>query len=713
MQEIISLAEKKFKFFPCKSDKSPATKGGFYDATSDTEKIKSFINNNFLLGFPCGNLNFNIIVLDIDINKDGDTRTVEDLLENLEERLKCSIPKDGFQVETRSGGRHLYFKAPEGIRITGGSKSFGKDLSIDLRATGQYVIFPDEKNYFVYDSDIEIDDFFNHLPTLPEEIINFKKNPARGADDNLPVNILPLEEIKEIRSALSYLDSDDRDTWIKAGLALKSTNSPSAFGLWDEWSKTSDKYNPKDMNKRWKGLKPFDISIASLFHEAKKIGWISTYKKKEEFQLIPPRTKEIEKKIGEYKKKPFPEYLLHPDGLVGEIIDFIIEKSVMPQLVFALSAALCAVGTLAGRKVQTETGIRTNIYCCNIGDSGCGKDAPRRALKILFQEADCGTLAKVENLASDSAIASELQKAESQVFLLDEIGKFLETTKNGPSYLSGVVAELLRLYGSADQEWSGKSYADVDRKKIIQQPNLSILGTTTPDTLYKGLNYENVTDGFLSRILLFETDNNRPKFIHNENFLKKPCNRLIEKIKKLLHKPIKMNPEGNLDHILVPDPQIVYKTEGANILLDQFREQIYDIRDKLAEEKKIDAIYNRTTQTAEQIALIVAVGTNIESPVITEKEMGYGIALAKYLSDHLNYIVENYMAKNELEHEVKRILNLIREHGRISLKEISKNTQNISGHVRADILQTLKNSEQIEESILGEGMFARKMYTAL
>jgi hypothetical protein len=712
MQEIINLAQKGFKFFPCKSDKSPATKGGFYDATNDAEKINEIFDNNFLIGFPCGNLNFNIIVLDIDINKDGDTRTVDELLENLEERLKCSILKDGFQVETRTGGRHLYFKAPEGVRITGGSKNFGKDLPIDLRATGQYVIFPDEKNYFVYDSDIEIDDFFNHLPDLPEEIINFKKNPARLADDNLPVNILPPEEIREIRSALSYLDSDDRDIWIKVGMSLKSTNSPSAFGLWDEWSKTSDKYNPNDMNKRWRGLKPFDISIASLFHEAKKTGWVSTYQK-QMTEIIPPFKENTFKKIEKYKKKPFPEYLLRPDGLVGEIIDFILEKSVMPQPVFALSAALCAVGTLAGRKVQTETGIRTNIYCCNIGDSGCGKDAPRRALKILFQEADCGLLAKVENLASDSAIASELQKAESQVFLLDEIGKFLETTKNGPSYLSGVVAELLRLYGSADQEWSGKSYADVDRKKIIQQPNLSILGTTTPDTLYKGLNYENVTDGFLSRILLFETDNNRPKFIHNKNFLKKPCNKLIEKIKKLLHKPIKMNPEGNLDHILVPDPQVIYKTEGARFLLEQFREKIYDIRDKLAEEKKIDAIYNRTTQTAEQIALIIAVGTNIESPVITEKEMGYGIALAKYLSDHLNYIVENYMAKNELEHEVKRILNLIREHGRISLKEISKNTQNISGHVRADILQTLKNSEQIEESILGEGMFARKMYTAL
>ena len=39
----------------------------------------------------------------------------------------------------------------------------------------KYAIFPDDEIYNVYDSDIEIEDFYNHLPVLPDWIADFKK----------------------------------------------------------------------------------------------------------------------------------------------------------------------------------------------------------------------------------------------------------------------------------------------------------------------------------------------------------------------------------------------------------------------------------------------------------------------------------------------------------------------------------------------------------
>ena len=116
---------------------------------------------------------------------------------------------------------------------------------------------------------------------------------------------------------------------------------------------------------------------------------------------------------------------------------------------------------------------------------------------------------------------------------------------------------------------------------------------------------------------------------------------------------------------------------------------------------------------AEQIALIIATGRNIDNPLITEYEMSYGISLSEFLSDQMHYIVENHIAKNEHEQEVKRILNIIRQAGCLSLSAISRKTQNLQGHVRNDVIETLKQSNQIQEYIDGEGVYTTRMFTAL
>lgn len=712
-----------FNIFPCiKNTKAPLTLHGFKDASNDLEIAKKQFNkNDLLIGFPTGQKN-GIVVIDIDINKKIpgtdtiDTRSVEELMQEVEENYG-ELP-DTFNVITKSGGRHLYYSISKGVELRSGTRFLDKFLSVDLKADGAYVIASDGIDYTIYDDidDLEIENLKSRCTSLPQWIIDIRKQqPENNNPENLPANILPESEIKEIRSALAYLSSENRDDWIKVGLALKSTGSVSAYGLWNEWSKTSDKYNPNDMEKRWAGLKPNDITIASLFHIAQQHGWVTTYEKIPASPSIIIPNEDRKKQIQEtFKKKSFPIEFLRPDGLVGDVIDYILEKSIMPQPIFALSAAICAVGALAGRKVQTETGIRTNVYCLNVGGSGCGKEAPRKIIKDIFQNAECGDMASVEELASDAAIVTEMKNEPSQIFLIDEVGRFFNTIKkSGASHHEKIIEVLLKMYGSPDQVFHGKSYADEEKKVKIIQPNLCLLGTTVPTTLYKGLNSDNALDGFLSRMLIFETDNNRPRKQRNRNFLAKPPEQLINKIKALNKKSINVKPNGNLDHLLVPNPQIVKMNENAYEILYDFDDYIEKLRDELENQNKIDAIYSRNVQIATQIALIVATGINIDSPVITEKEIMYGIGLSKHLVDHMQFIVENYMAQNELEHEVKRMLSIIRTAGTISLNDIIQKSQNLSGPVRKDILTTLKNSMQISENIIGTGIHARRMITAI
>lgn len=259
-----------FKIFPCNSDKTPCTVHGFKNAHDNKEILyKQFYKSDMLIGLPTGNVN-NCIVIDIDI-KDG--RSVDELKEELKQYGE--LPET-LEVETMSGGRHLYYKC-DSTQLSSHSKFFDTSLPVDIRGNNGYVIGANYKNYFPLDIDDEdFEDLKSLMAELPDWIENYKKSTSDYQDIPLE-NFLPESEIREIRSALSYISSDDRDMWVNVGMALKNTGAPQAKGLWTEWSMKSDKFDPIDQEKKWKTFKPNDITIASIFHIAKQNGWFSTY----------------------------------------------------------------------------------------------------------------------------------------------------------------------------------------------------------------------------------------------------------------------------------------------------------------------------------------------------------------------------------------------------------------------------------------------------
>ncbi len=79
--------------------------------------------------------------------------------------------------------------------------------------------------------------------------------------------------------ALSYLSAlqshraDDRESWLKVGMALHSV-SPNLFSEWDRWSAQSQKYRPGECEYVWNRFQENGgITIATLGAWAKEDGW--------------------------------------------------------------------------------------------------------------------------------------------------------------------------------------------------------------------------------------------------------------------------------------------------------------------------------------------------------------------------------------------------------------------------------------------------------
>lgn len=79
---------------------------------------------------------------------------------------------------------------------------------------------------------------------------------------------------ERVRTALSFLDYNDEDVWIKAAMCLKSEYGDAGFDIWEDWGSQFARYAPKVARSRWKSIKAGGkVTIGSLFYDAKAAGW--------------------------------------------------------------------------------------------------------------------------------------------------------------------------------------------------------------------------------------------------------------------------------------------------------------------------------------------------------------------------------------------------------------------------------------------------------
>jgi Bifunctional DNA primase/polymerase, N-terminal/Primase C terminal 2 (PriCT-2) len=252
--------------FPCRNapdnprlDKTPATKHGFHDASTDPGKIRAMFNGrpNCLIGVPTGTL-AEFDVLDIDPRSGGN---------EWYQASKHKLPETRVH-HTRHGGWHLLFKHLPGLQCDAGHKIAA---GVDIRADGGYVIWwPAHGHSFTEYPP-------SGIPNWPQFLAELLQPKAAdpGAIENESFPHTPENE-ERVLSALSHVGADDRDIWLHVGMALHATGWATARAIWDKWSTISNKFDPRDQAKTWAafhaGRTP-RITVVTIFNLARDNGW--------------------------------------------------------------------------------------------------------------------------------------------------------------------------------------------------------------------------------------------------------------------------------------------------------------------------------------------------------------------------------------------------------------------------------------------------------
>jgi len=203
---------------------------------------KSISNEDYVnykhTGILTGEIN-DITVIDFDFLKINDKS--KDGIEIYTEYIKYF--KDTFiEKSISNNGYHAYFK-------------FDKDMKTTTKINGYSIDVLNNNKFVIQGTPINN----NNINIMPEQLKNFLMNKKVEIEiedfeiiyeDNIYEDI---DKVKELVEILTEKESNDRDIWIKVGIALYNIleNKDEAKDIFNTFSKLSNKYNLKDFNKTW------------------------------------------------------------------------------------------------------------------------------------------------------------------------------------------------------------------------------------------------------------------------------------------------------------------------------------------------------------------------------------------------------------------------------------------------------------------------------
>ena len=389
--------------------------------------------------------------------------------------------------------------------------------------------------------------------------------------------------------------------------------------------------------------------------------------------------------------------LQHPGGFVEVTMGWINETAVCPQPLFSLAAALCLAGTLYGRGVQDESGLRTNLFLMGVGHTSCGKDHALKAVSRILDSCEATNL-RLGQVTSDSAVEYALRRNPRFALLIDEAGHFfagVTDVKSAGAPLRSIKPALLELWSSAGGRWKGKQRVPPHGREnaaepaVIDDPHVCLFGMTQPQIFFDGISKTELRDGWLARNLFF-ISKTRPK----PRFTAK-----VDVPARIRAEVLGWKSEPTGMHTILA-------TDGARLVMEEFNDEIYEkmlAADKTGDETNY--LYGKALENARRVALILAVGRDGEKAQITAPDADYACTLVRYLVGDLIRAVKETVSESPDEKAKKRILQVVAAAGRegIAKQDLTRKTQFIRKTFRDEYLADLVEGGELAMATNAKG----------
>ena len=523
-----------------------------------------------------------------------------------------------------------------------------------------------------------------------------------------------------IEAALAWLPNDDLDydSWMRIGMALKGALGEAGADVFATWSAQAAKNDLAYTAKAWASFKPDRIGAGTIYHLAMDRGWQPDPALRLDgsspdtgdhpaagllSKLMDVEDHDIPDEPLRNANVPPPPPLSHLDGALALMVEHMLASAIRPQPWLAVGAALTALGTLMGRKVRTESDLRSNLYVIGLAESGGGKDHARKAIKEMFAQAGFASHLGGERIASGAGLIAALTRQPASLFQIDEFGKFMANVVDkhrAPKHLSEIWDLFTELATSAATTFMGAEYADQKERprQDIVQPCACVHGVTAPGPFWDSLSTGSLQDGSLARFLVFRSEDDIPDRNRAPRPLRDVPQPLIDALKAVA--AVGSSRRGNLAQTesatTAPAPLMVGMDPAALKVFDDLDLEM-TARQRAAVGTERGAVLARVWENTAKVALIKAVSADPDTPVIHEVDALWAKDLVAHCVGTLLQQSERHLADTRIEKHHKRVLEIIRAAGPsgIRKRDLTRRTQFLDLKVRHEVLLTLLESEQI------------------
>ena len=656
------LADNEYQIFPC-SGKMPLLTNWPEMATSDMDMVECWWEKhpNANIGISCSNL----LVIDIDCKKENGF----DWYKTLTEEQVMSL-SGAMQVTTPSGGMHLYFRCPENnAKNTVGTIFPG----LDTRAQGGYVMAPGNKGY-VMDEEPKA---LSELEEIPDWFIKVIHKAKKSKATNEDMGIISSGNRNAALTSMA-------GTMRRIGMSLNEIYASLAV------------VNDERCEKKLTDKEVLNIAKSVAKYEPDQISTLMT-EGVDEMKLSLLKRDRKEPKV--------PNELFHAGGIIEDFIEYNEECAPYPNDVIAFCGAVSFLSLLLGRRVRDEADVRTNMYILGLAQSGAGKDHPRKTnIRIAHKLGINHEIA--DDFASGEGIQDTLFQHPKILFQNDEMDKIIRAMNSGTDgRYENIMGTLLTMYSSSNSMFTMRKKAIASKEAIdltprfINQPHVSIFGTAIPNHYYEALSSRMLTNGFFSRLLIFDCGLRGPG--------QDPIVRQIpEKI--LEHCQAIKDIEADADEL-----HVVYYSDEAKEVLKEFRrdcEKRYD-QAALQGDQVGCAVWARTVEQTRKLALIHAFSRDPQAEEIFVENIMWASSLMMAMTNRMLYMADMYSSDSEIQKVCSKISSII---AMMPDQTIDHSTlMNRSKLSKKQITEAIETMVERQDMLIfsdGDGRFKKKKY---
>ncbi len=396
-----------------------------------------------------------------------------------------------------------------------------------------------------------------------------------------------------------------------------------------------------------------------------------------------------------------------PPGVISDIYKYYCATDGYDQEQFALNTAIAIASVVCGRNFQTDERNFTSLYFMNIGNAGTGKEHCKTVIEEIMR-ASGQKIVMGDGFTSSGAVFSALMMNPKFISVIDELGMYLKAGMQNNANQVDANSTIMQCFGRCHSTLRPKNYSSMTMTKKqkedmetreIENPAITLVGITTPSTLFECLSHKDILSGLISRFIMYVSD--MPISVRRRVPILSVPDSIVNWI-NIISSRAKEN--GNTVDIASQTPIIetIPFSEASREIHDEFSEWITKELN-IALERNLEGVGVRVNEISMRLALICALSRNPHTKIIADVDSKWATEFMreKYISTMK--LVKRYMTTSSVDADLKEMVDEIAKFGHRGVKrsDLIKNIPIFRKY-------TLRQLESILELGLESGMILQQ-----